>query len=151
MSNVQREARRDAREYARAAMYYGDGAGTRRKLIGATVDAKSERDPTYARAFRQELSRQDLADHAEKARQERRRHDAAESVRKNTRAIVSGNYQNAQTGVLFVIVMGYVAHQTGFDKVIYEKGRVVYTDLKYRYYKFRNRNRDKVHNIRSVK
>lgn len=136
--NTQREARRDAREFARAAMYYGEGAGTRRKLITATVDAKSDRDPNYARAFRTELSRQDMAEHAAKARRERRRNDTLESTRRNTRALLTGNYQNAQTTVLILIVVGYVAHQTGYDEVVFEKARIYTNNVKSRIKKHRD-------------
>lgn len=118
-----KEARRDAREYARAQMYYGDGAGIRRKLIIATVDSKIQRDPTYARAFHSELSHQDMGEHAEKARKERERADRSDALKRNTRAILTGRNQNAQTGVLIVILAATVAHKTGYDKVIYEKGK----------------------------
>lgn len=66
-----KNARKDAEEFARAQMYYGKGAGTRRKLIKATVDAKKAKDPNYAKAFDQHLAKQDMSSHAEKARSER--------------------------------------------------------------------------------
>lgn len=129
---TEREARRDARKYARAQMYYGEGAGTRRKLINATVEAKTHRDPTYARAFREELARQDMAEHARKARLERARTDALESTRRNTRAILTGNYQNMQAGVALLILVGYVAHQTGLDVKAYEKAQEIRERIKKR-------------------
>lgn len=43
-NKTNREARKDASEFARAQMFYGEGAGTRRKLIRATVDAKTKKD-----------------------------------------------------------------------------------------------------------
>lgn len=121
--NTQREARRDAREYARAQMYYGDGAGIRRKLIVAAVESKSHRDPAYSREFQSELKRQDMAEHALKARRERRRKDASESVKKNTKNLLTGKYENLQVGVLIVAGVAYIAHQTGYDKKAYEKGK----------------------------
>lgn len=127
-----KEARRDAEEYARAQMYYGDGAGIRRKLIIATVDSKLQRDPTYARAFRNELAHQDMSEHAQKARRERERADRNASLKRNTRAILTGKSQNAQTGVLIVILAATVAHKTGYDKVIYEKGKEYATKAKAR-------------------
>ena len=66
-----REARKDAQEFARAKMFYGEGAGTRRKLIKAKVEGKSKKDPNYKKAFDQHLSNQDMSKHAEKARGER--------------------------------------------------------------------------------
>lgn len=130
--NTQREARRDAREYARAQMYYGEGAGTRRKLITATVDAKAHRDPAYERAFHDELSRQDMAEHASKARRERQRTDAVSSVKQNSKAVISGNYQNMQSGALLVVVVGYFVHQTGVDKLVWEKGKTYYRNFQHK-------------------
>jgi hypothetical protein len=105
-------------------MYYGEGAGTRRKLITATVEAKAQRDPQYAQAFRQELSRQDMAEHASKARHERRKNDTTERVRRNTRALLTGNTQSAETLVLLVMA-GVAAHKMGLDKQAYEKAQEI--------------------------
>ena len=46
---VRRRARRDAKEYTQAKMYYGEGAGNRRKLIKATVKARRQRGRKNAR------------------------------------------------------------------------------------------------------
>lgn len=70
-----REAKKDAVESARAKLFYGEGAGTRRKLINASVEAKSKRDPDYKKAFDHHLGNQDLSVHASKARGERTRTD----------------------------------------------------------------------------
>lgn len=82
-----REAQKDAKEFARAKLFYGKGAGTRRKLIKATVEAKSKRDPSYAKAFDKHLNNQDLSIHASKARSERSRKDKRESARQTTGAV----------------------------------------------------------------
>lgn len=130
--SIQKEARRDAREYARAQMYYGDGAGTRRKLITNAVASKVERKSGYHEAFQKELARQDMAEHASKATRERRRRDVTESVSKNTKALATGNYQNVQSTLLAIAVAGYFAHKSGLDKKAYEKGQEVYKDVKRR-------------------
>lgn len=137
--NVQKEARRDAKEYARAQMFYGEGAGTRRKLIFATVESKMDKDPQYAAAFNKELDRQDMAEHATKARHERERTDRKEAIKKNTKAVMTGNYQNAQAGVLILIVLGYVAHQTGLDQKVIAKSKQYYwrAKVKYRQYQIK--------------
>lgn len=44
-----RRARRDAKEFTQAKMYYGEGAGNRRKLIKATVKARRQRGRKNAR------------------------------------------------------------------------------------------------------
>lgn len=79
--STSREARKDAEEFARAKLYYGKGAGTRRKLIKATVEAKSKKDSAYAKAFDAHLSNQDLSTHASKARTERKRTDRKEKTK----------------------------------------------------------------------
>lgn len=136
--NTQREARRDAKEFARAQMYYGEGAGTRRKLITATVESKADKNPEYARVFRSELSRQDMAEHATKARHERERTDRTESVKKNTRALITGDYRNVQSGILIIALAVYFAHRTGFDVKVYEKSKEIVTDVRSRIRKYRN-------------
>lgn len=65
------EAKKDATEFARAKMFYGSGVGTRRKLIKASVDAKTAKDPLYAKAFDRHLTNQNMSDRAQKARGER--------------------------------------------------------------------------------
>ena len=135
--NTVREARRDAKEYARAQMAYGEGAGTRRKLITATVEAKAERDPAYARLFRTELSQQDMAEHAAKARRERTIKDNTEAIRKNTKAIATGNYQNAHSTLLILIVAGYFAHRSGLDQRVYKKSQEIIDDVKARFKEYR--------------
>lgn len=145
--NTEREARRDAREYARAQMYYGEGAGVRRRLIENTVQSKIDRNPKYHQAFRVELDRQDMGSHAIKARRERRRRDTTEVVTKNTKAIATGNYQNAQSGVLVVLVGAYFLHQTGLDRKAYEKTKEVSAKVKDRIKRMRNKDAPQVFNI----
>lgn len=76
-----REARKDAQEFARARMFYGQGAGTRRKLIKNSVEAKKKRDAGYAKAFNKHLEDQDMSEHAQKARRERGRKDTRARAR----------------------------------------------------------------------
>lgn len=113
---TKKEATRDAAEFARAQMFYGDGAGTRRKLIQATVDSKINRDPAYGRAFREALAAQDMAEHASKARRERRRIDTTTAVNKNLRGIVTGKNQSVATSILVIGSVAYYMHETGLDK-----------------------------------
>lgn len=77
-----KEARKDAEEHARAKMFYGQGAGTRRKLINASVAAKKAKDPKYAKAFDDHFKNQDLSVHASKARGERKSTDRKENTKK---------------------------------------------------------------------
>ncbi len=82
-ARTNREAARDAKEFARAKMFFGTGAGTRRKLIKNSVEAKSKRDPDYKKAFDHHLAQQDLSVHADKAKSERSRKDKAATTKKS--------------------------------------------------------------------
>lgn len=152
--NVEKQARKDAREYARAQMYYGEGAGTRRKLISATVDSRAHKDSTYARVFHSELERQDMADHAKKAQVERVRTDRNEVINRNVRGVLTGKSQSVNTSVLLISTAVVIAHKTGIDKKIYDKARVVVLDLRARYNRRSKTNRRRhmhvVHNITNL-
>lgn len=82
-----REARKDAKEFARAKMFYGEGAGTRRKLIKNTVDAKAGKNASYKKAFDYHLDSQDMSKHASKARTERRNKDVRNTAAKTARGV----------------------------------------------------------------
>lgn len=144
--NIEREARRDAKEFARAQMFYGPGAGNRRKLIQASVDAKAHRSPAYGRAFHAELAAQDMAKHATKARFERDRIDVSRSLGRNIRGLLTGDYRGVSNGVLMIAAAGYLAHKSGLDQRVYEdlRGRI-------RSYKERRRLRKNFPNITLLK
>lgn len=57
--NTRKQARKDAQETARSKMYYGEGAGVRRRNINSVVKQRSK-DPTYKKAFDEEYSKQDI-------------------------------------------------------------------------------------------
>lgn len=82
-----REARKDADEFTRAKLFYGQGAGTRRKLIKAQVEAKSKKDPQYKAAFEKHVANTDLGKRAEQARGERKRKYVTASTAKTARGV----------------------------------------------------------------
>jgi hypothetical protein len=86
-NRTNRDARKDAKEFTRAKMFYGEGAGTRRKLIKATVEAKSKRDPAYKKAFDYHVENTDLAKTTAKAKRERKRKDVAKGTAKTARGV----------------------------------------------------------------
>lgn len=120
-ARVNRDAKKDAREFARAKMFYGEGAGTRRKLIKATVEQKSKRDPSYKKAFDFHVDAQDMSKHAAKAQSERRRKDVTAKTTKTARGVhrqLTGGFGNVSMASA-AIAGGYVvAKQTGADKVV---------------------------------
>lgn len=125
-----REARKDAHEFARAKQFYGEGAGTRRKLIKATVEGKSKRDPSYKEAFDRHLANQDMSEHAAKARSERKRKNAKKSVGRGvrgTRHVLNGNSQYASAAVAVGVGGAMWAHKAGIDKVVLDAGKTAYS------------------------
>lgn len=115
--STKRTARKDAKEYARAKMYYGKGAGNRRKLIDATVKQRSK-DPVYKEQFEKYLAKQDMAQHAAKARSERHRKDAVEKTAKISRSVKNAYLQNYQYVSLGGMAIYAVLHKTGLDRKI---------------------------------
>src|SRR4051812_12326376 len=128
--SVTKQARQDAFEMARADMYFGDGAGTRRKLIYAAVDHKYLSVPGYAQAFDQAYARQDWAKHAKDAKKERKHKDAKEKVERNVNAILSGNHRRVTPAIGVVLTVAVVAHQTGYDKVAVDYSKKKYGEAK---------------------
>lgn len=80
--SVNRDARKDAKEFAAAKLFFGEGAGTRRKLIKNTVEAKSKRNSDYSKAFKKHLDSQDLSKHASNAVSKRKSIDRRDRAKK---------------------------------------------------------------------
>lgn len=124
--NVKKMAQRDAVEYARAQMFFGEGAGTRRRLIDASVEHNRAHLPTYAEAFDQALNKQDWSEHATMAVRERNRIDAGKFIKRNTKGLLTGNRQQMAASVATGFVVYTFLKETGMDKTIK-------TELKTRY------------------
>lgn len=81
------QASKDAKEFARAKMYYGEGAGNRRKIIKNQVESRKKKSKDYADAFDAALAKQDMGKHATKATKQRKSTDRKESRRKKFGAV----------------------------------------------------------------
>lgn len=127
---LKKEAMQDAEEFARAQMFYGTGAGTRRKLIVAKVESKIDTVPGYADAFRRGMAHQNMAKHATAAQKERQRIDTAVKVKKNIRGVINGDYRSVNISVMVVAAAAYYAHETGYDKKVYDATKKKYRELK---------------------
>lgn len=104
MTNIERAAKRDAEEFMKAKMYYGKGAGNRRKAINNKVMAKKA-DPEYSRAFDLAYSKLDPAKYASGAVKERRLNDNKDLLKKTVKDgvnIATGNTQRVSTGGRFI-------------------------------------------------
>lgn len=130
MTSIKREAIRDADEYAMAKMFYGEGAGVRRRLINQTVQFKMANIPGYDVIFQKELAKQDFAELSRKARKERRRLDTIGAVNKNGRAIIRGDYRSLSLPLFVLAGAGYLAHEAGYDKKALEFGEQEYKKAK---------------------
>jgi phage pi2 protein 07 len=99
------QAKKDAEEYARAKMFYGDGAGTRRKLIKSTVNQRSK-DSLYKQTFDNELAGKDWAKEVSKAKGERKRKDAKENVAKTARGVKNTLLGNPRAASIAGLAIG---------------------------------------------
>ena len=102
-----REAKRDAKEYTQAKMFYGNGAGNRRKLIKATVNSKSK-DQAYKKAFDHHVENTDMAKRAQQARGQRHRKTTAEKTAKTGRGIINVARGNARAASATVAGAAFV-------------------------------------------
>ena len=117
---VRRKARKDAKEYARAKMYYGEGAGNRRKLIRATVKERSK-DSRYKAEFDKALAKQDMAKHASAAKRERKTADVKKGAGKMARGLVNAATGNIGRASASALVLYAGLHATGADRIIANK------------------------------
>jgi hypothetical protein len=119
----------DAKRWAAAEMFYGEGAGTRRKLLTAELGERFD-DPLYNELFNNAYEALDMNKFAELAIKERKAIDRAAKTGKNFRALKSGNLSNLSTGVFIIAGVAYVAHQTGYDKIIWAETQKAYKKAK---------------------
>lgn len=99
---TRKDASNDAEEFTRAKLFFGEGAGTRRKLIKAQVEEK-KKDPQYAKAFDHFVKQTDLGQRAVQAKKERKhtnRKTATKKTAKGVGHVLRGNSQYANTAAV---------------------------------------------------
>lgn len=114
---TRRDAAKDAKEAAEAKMFYGEGAGTRRKRIKQVVESRS-RDEAYKKAYDYYYKNQDMAKAAVRTRQERKVKDATKAVTKTTRGLINKYMGTMATVSASAATIYAVAHYTGIDKQV---------------------------------
>lgn len=117
---VRRKARKDAKEYARAKVFYGEGAGNRRKLINARVKERSK-DPDYKEEFDKALSKQNMDKNVSRAKRERTVRDAVN--------VVAGRPERVGAAMAAGVAVYGLAHKTGVDKVVANAAKTAVKDL----------------------
>ena len=79
---------KDVKRYADAKMFYGKGAGTRRKLLKAELDKKKKDIPGYEKLFNEKVTNADYAKSASKAKIERTAKDTTYRVRVTVKQVL---------------------------------------------------------------
>ena len=124
---IQKDAANDAKEYARAKAYYGDGAGTRRKKIKNQISERMK-DPDYKAEFDRQMKNQNMEKHQKAADRERKWEDTKQGVGKTARGI-----KNLLLGVgsasMAAVAIYNVAKITGFDQKIGQWGKQVISKI----------------------
>ena len=130
--STNRLARKDAKEYTQAKQFYGDGAGTRRKLIKKTVEQRSKEE-SYKKAFDHHVNNTDWAKRSSQAVARRKRTDAVEGTKKMGRGIthlIAGNPQYASAAAIALFGAAGLAYQKGVHKKVAKYGKVAYSKAK---------------------
>ena len=123
---TKRMAKKDAKEFSQAKMYYGEGAGTRRKLIKNQVEQRRKDRPGYSEEFDKRMENTDWDKTVKTAKSQRFRNTAVQTTKKTARGTVhalNGNPMYASAAAL-TLVGGYTAlKKTGMDKVLVKRGK----------------------------
>lgn len=127
---LNKDAKKDAEEYARAKAYYGEGAGNRRKAIKNRISERMK-DPDYKAKFDLQLSLQDMEKHQKAANRERKVQDT-----KNFAAKTGRGLKNLLLGIgsasVTAVALYSAAKMVGADKVIARYGKqIVSTALRF--------------------
>lgn len=133
---VRREARRDAKESARAKMYYGEGAGVRRRNINALVKQKSK-DPTYKAEYEKAYAKQDLSKARRSAQRQRTVTDKTKGFRQGvgkvgraiTRDATVAAGIAAKTAVSVALTMA-IRNPTATKAFVQRAGRMASAEVK---------------------
>lgn len=126
---LEKQAKKDAAEFARAKVSTGEGAGNRRKQIKATVEQRSKDSSEYKKLFDKYVQEQDMAKHVTKAKRERVRKDATNSAKKTARGITHLVLRDGAAVSAAAATLYMVAKATGMDKVIVDKGKDILSNM----------------------
>lgn len=127
-ASTRRQAKKDAKEYARAKMSYGEGAGNRRKLINSTVQERSK-NSVYKEEFDRQLANQDMSKHASAAKREHNVKAVTKTTAKTARGLINlstGNLVKVSAASTAIFTLAKV---TGVDKVIANTGKKAVINL----------------------
>lgn len=125
---IEKDARRDAEEYARAKAYYGEGAGTRRKKI-KNLTSERMKDADYKKAFEKFLGEQNMQKHQQAANRERKVQDVKNTTVKTARGVKNFLLGNAVPMTTMAVVIGAGLKYTGAGKHIAAYGKQAFSNV----------------------
>lgn len=119
-------ARKDAKRFVEAKMFFGDTAGTRRKLLKAELDKKRKTIPDYEKVLNAEIQNVDTAKAASKAKRERTSIDTVAKGRSFVKKILG------ITGplTLGVASMVYYANKPRVDSFVSDQVNILINKFK---------------------
>ena len=130
MKNINKQATKDAFEYAASQMAYGEGAGIRRRHIETAVNYKADRIPGYAAAFNAAIENVDMTKAVSSAQRSGKARDVGAVTSRNIKAIARGDKRGMSTPVVVAVVVLGIAHQTGHDKKAWEYSKRKTNDVR---------------------
>lgn len=119
---LRKDAANDAKEYARAKAYYGEGAGIRRKQIKNKISERMK-DEDYKKEFERLLSGQDMSKHQKAANRERKVQDVKNTTVKTARGVKNFLMGNAVPMTTAAIAIGAALKYTGAGAKIASWGK----------------------------
>lgn len=124
-THTEKLAKKDAKRFVDAKMFYGKTAGTKRKLLKAELDKKKKTIPGYEKAFDAEVELVDRAKSAKKAINDRTRIDSIQKGRSLLKKVLG------VTGSLTVGVasMAYYANKSQVDAFIITQSKRLVRNL----------------------
>lgn len=109
---LQKDASNDAKEFARAKAYYGEGAGIRRKQIKNKISERMK-DADYKAEFERLLKEQDMSAHQKAANRERKVQDVKDTTVRTARGVKNFLMGNAVPMTMSAIAIGAALKYTG--------------------------------------
>lgn len=120
---MNRMAKKDAKRYAEAKMFYGETAGTKRKLLNAEINQKRSKIKGYSENFDKEVKNVNYAKAANKATHKRKRIDRAHYTKQAIKKITN------TTGPLTIAAGGalYAMNKEAVDKYVAKAARQAFS------------------------
>ena len=125
---LKKDAEADAKEYALAKAYYGNGAGTRRKKIKNLISERMK-DPDYKAEFERQLESQNMEKAQKTANRQRKVEDVKEKTAQTARGIKNFLLGNAVPMTTAAVAIGAALKYTGAGRKIAQWGKTTMSSV----------------------